>query len=356
MLRDIFAYSYSPNICVRPAEMRALEELPEHDKDSMFPLFLLSPWANSKKLSSAVERIAKAYGEREYFLGVDRYYIPKDPTKDVAKEFLDILDPTDGFEKYFDFIQHFEKCIPVVDVGCPTLHCFLKQIERAELLGRGFLFHIHDRNTPIGDDRFRAISNIGHNNFAFYIDKGWNFDPLTEELWYRGICQQIFAAKERAAVIVCSASFPRDFTVYDGVKEVQIGTRKLSRQIKIQFNNYKIIHGDWASTKPRSYKIASPPLPRIDFALRDKWIVARSKEHAWDFQIAAKKLIESDNWIEDLNVWGTFRIKETAAGLPYAIESAPAASAARINIHLHVQSHYDEPDIVMNTDDPWIDL
>ncbi|CDZ60117.1 Hypothetical protein NGAL_HAMBI2605_08410 [Neorhizobium galegae bv. orientalis] len=356
MLRDIYEYSYVPTICIRPSEMRALQELPEQDKDRLFPLVLLAPWVGANSLGKAIERVKKSYGNRAFFLGIDEYYQIRNDANPASQQFEAIRQGINGFERYYEFIEEFRECIPVVNVGTSDTNCLRRQIERAEELGRGFLLSINNFNTPIGNDRFAIIEAIDHGNFAFHIDKGWHLNPLVEEVWYQGICQSIFQIRERAALVISAASFPKDFTPFEGIQRVDIGPRKLFRAISNRFNNERIIYGDWASTKPRSYQIASTPLPRIDYALRDSWIVARNKTNDWDFQTAAERLIVSEHWIDDINVWGTYMIRETADGLPFSINSAQMASAARINIHLHMQANYNAPDMVLNTDDPWEDI
>jgi len=355
MLRNIFEHAYVPTICVRPFEMRALEELPTHDKDRMFPLVLLAPWVGARTLDKSIERIKKAYGDRAYFLGLDHDYNARDPSRESAIQFASLLEPHNGFSAYFDFIEEFPQCIPVVNVGAGTIQCLERQIQHAEKIGRGFLFSITNHNTPIELERFKLIDTIAHDDFAFHLDHGWAIDPLTDELWYQKYCQNIFEIRSRAAVVISSCNFPRDFSHFEGIESIEIGPRRLFKNISQRFNNSEIIYGDWASTKPRSYLIASAPLPRIDYPLRDSWIIARNKPEEWDYQEAAQELINSEFWHDEVNVWGTYMIRMTAEGLPFSIGSFQAAGAARINIHLHIQANHAEPNLDLNTDDPWED-
>ena len=47
MLKDLASSPYVPLLAVRPAEMTALQELPEKSKDLLFPCVLLRPWVSA---------------------------------------------------------------------------------------------------------------------------------------------------------------------------------------------------------------------------------------------------------------------------------------------------------------------
>jgi Beta protein len=284
MLVDIFGYQYSPNICARRAEVKALKQLPEVDKNKIIPLILLAPWPNAKELDRAMEKIVDAFGNRPFFLGLDRYFVPTDPTKPAAKQFLDLFDTSGGYQNYFEYIAKFSQCIPVLDMGVFQDSLFDQQIKNAERLGRGFLFHIHEMNSPVSSSRLSRVAEIEHSDFAFYLDRGWSQSPLAEENWYRNVCTDIFSIKDRAAVVVCSACFPKDFTRFEGIEPVSIETRRLSAAIAKRFNNSKVIHGDWASTRPRSYERASTPRPRVDYPMRDQWVIAKTNQRIGTFK------------------------------------------------------------------------
>jgi hypothetical protein len=48
-------------------------------------------------------------------------------------------------------------------------------------------------------------------------------------------------------------------------------------------------------------------------------------------------------------------IERTAAGDTSAISSPARSTAARINLHLHLQSFYDDPAAAEETDEEWED-
>ena len=74
------------------------------------------------------------------------------------------------------------------------------------------------------------------------------------------------------------------------------------------------------------------------------------------YEDAANALIVSDEWDENLWIWGTQMIGRTALGDQHAIISPARSTAVRINIHLHRQTFYDAPpDELYDTEDDWED-
>ncbi len=61
---------YIPMLSLRPAEMRALEELPNLTKDRLLPIVHLRPWVGSHRLENATDRIATAYGDRRVIVAM----------------------------------------------------------------------------------------------------------------------------------------------------------------------------------------------------------------------------------------------------------------------------------------------
>lgn len=50
---DNFPYKYAPILAISPAEMTALEELPDKDKDIMLPIIPLKGWVGSQRLENS---------------------------------------------------------------------------------------------------------------------------------------------------------------------------------------------------------------------------------------------------------------------------------------------------------------
>jgi len=73
------------------------------------------------------------------------------------------------------------------------------------------------------------------------------------------------------------------------------------------------------------------------------------------FQVAAKRITDSDYWSGNLGVWGEQLIEGTAAGQAFAIDTMPKMYSARINIHLHRQAFYEDLPPPEALDEEWSD-
>ncbi|MET3645950.1 beta family protein [Phyllobacterium ifriqiyense] len=356
MLRNILDAHYVPTLAIRPSEMRALQELPESDKDLLFPLVLLAPWATSLTLDKAIERVEKAYGKRPFFLDIDRYYSDDGATARAAQdEFRELANPDNGFERWYDFIIRFDQIIPTVRTNCQTVENLCAQLELVQKLGRGFAIRLDDPTATVPGFVYDEIAKIEHNNFIIILDSGWSKNYLLHQLWFSQLVKRFSTSNPSVAIVLSSSNFPKSFTSFEGVEAEDIGSRKLFSLLRKEFNESVLIYGDWGSTKPRLKQGGGIPVPRIDYPLNTQWIIARSKENDWDYEEAAANLLASDHWNHALAVWGSYMIEKTANGDNFGIDSIQKTVAARVNIHLHLQSRYELPIPKLGTDDPWVD-
>ncbi|WP_343229095.1 beta family protein [Rhizobium lemnae] len=357
MLKSIFECTYMPSLCVRPSEMRALEELPEKDKDVIFPYIMLSPWVGSSNLLASINRIEKSYGSRTFILGIDRYY-PKEKTKsDAQRDFARISGGENHYRDYLDFAKSVEQAIPCAFLVGANYESLRHQIDAALKLDKGVVVSVDRYRSNVTEELGAVLEGLDADQFGVHICGGWSNNPLFDELWFTDCCKFIFSAVEKAPIVLSTTSFPKLFDHISGVEEVPIGSRELFKAVSQRFNNERLIYGDWGSAKPRSDETASPAKPRIDYALGDKWVIARrwkkNQENNWDYADAAANLMASAYWPREISVWGEMRIQQTAHGLAFPIDSAPSNVAARINIHLHQQANFGVT--IKDTDDPWDD-
>jgi hypothetical protein len=73
------------------------------------------------------------------------------------------------------------------------------------------------------------------------------------------------------------------------------------------------------------------------------------------YEAQAQRLVDASCWDAQLRIWGTQMIERTALGDAAAIVSQAKAAAARINIHLHLQTFHDDPGAIHDTDEEWTD-
>ena len=355
MLRDLRQSSYAPTIAIRPAEMRALEELPESDKSAILPMVLLAPWVGSLALDRSMDRLKAAYGDRFFFLDIDRDYVSSNAGNSAQQQFLALRSGEAALSNWRGFVERHEQAIPVIQTRSVPLAEILGQIDWAERLGRGFAFRFDDPSSGISEAALSAISQVGHAEFGVFLDSRWAADSSIHQLWLRSNAEVVVRQAPGAPIVVASTNFPREFSQVEGLVQKTIQSRRVFATLRQALNQPVLVYGDWGSTKPRSYDRSGPPLPRIDYATRSDWVIARSKDQTWSYATAAQRLVKSDFWRKEVSVWGSNMIERTALGDSFAITSPAKAVAARVNLHLHLQANYARPDGVIDTDDPWVD-
>jgi hypothetical protein len=155
MLRDIRTAAYAPTLAVRPGEMRGLEELSEHDKDRMVPLVLLAPWVGSKSLDKSIERIHQAYGNRAFFLDIDRFYESDKDNNPAQNDFRALCTGEDNTSRWMKFVAAHDNVIPIIQHRGATPASLAQQVSWAEGLGRGYGFRFDDPSANISPDALR---------------------------------------------------------------------------------------------------------------------------------------------------------------------------------------------------------
>jgi Beta protein len=351
-----FFERYYPTICIRRAEMLAMEKLPPTEKQKMLPVVLLAPWLNSISFENTFDRISKSIGEIPIVVDLDRYYQSNSQIESRIY-FRSLLQGEGATDLWIELIKQHHNYIPTVQMADRSDQCILQQINAFKELGRGtvFRFQIGAGATVSILDKHKG--DIDFDNSLFIVDGGWaNYNQITEAK-IEGFVNFITGLSENARIVVCSSNFPNDFGDLDNMAPVEISARRFYSSIRARYGNYQIFYGDWASTKPRRYDgFGSKPLARIDFPLKDRWIIARSKDEQWDFVDAALMITRLPEWASRPLVWGTSLIEKAAKNEPGAISTGPLAIAARVNIHLFMQNNYSADDVTLiPTDAPWED-
>jgi hypothetical protein len=335
--------------------MRGLEELSENDKNNIVPLILLAPWVGSHTLEKSIERIEQAYGARHYFLDLDRHYQDGETEREAQIVFRSLVSGEDRLSRWQEFVERHEHVIPILQHDGLTEVELAEHIEWAEHLGRGYAFRFSSSNQQLSQTVLSQIHAIDHSEFGCFLDGGWSSDPLLHDLWFRGAATSLISRNEAIPIVTSASNFPRDFSDVQGLSRKRIGARQMFDSVRASNNAATFVYGDWASTKPRSYERSGSPLPRIDYATRPEWIIARNKILNWQFRDAAQAVRDSMFWNDNISTWGAYMIERTAQGDPFAINSTSKAVAARINLHLHMQANFAVSDGSIVSDDPWED-
>ena len=335
--------------------MRALEQLPEHEKDLILPTIFIRPWVSSKELSKSIDRIQKAFGDRPFFIDIDRYYTAGNIDRPAVRDFLSLRDPV-NYVDWFNFIQEIPNAIPSLRLDGIAAEELNHQIELGQQMDRPFLFRIDRSAGHSVRDIIAAAQNIEHSNYLFSVDAGWDNDLLNHQLWSSQVVGQIGLLRPEISVIITGSSFPAEFGHVEPYGSFNIRERLLYNEVLRNNNTVNCLYGDWASVRPPSnQQIPMTPVPRLDLALEDKWAFFRYRNNDGGYMRAAEECLESDYWDNDLNIWGTYLIKATAEGDANEITYPGIATAARINMHLHSQINFGDPQGYIDTEDDFID-
>jgi hypothetical protein len=354
-LRDFDTVSYLPMLSLRPSEMRALEELPNRTKDALLPIVHLRPWASAHYLSSAIEKIEGAYGDRPLVVGMG-YREPINSRRPVHDELDELRLPAGGYSNWCEFIEEHENFVPAVQLGSVVDES--EQFDCFYGLGRGIVVIIESPGFGAIRPLARRIAEAtnGGDDVCFVLDYlRVSQDHLQRAATSAALIQTIRAEAPDAFVSICASSFPDSFV---NVPAQPIYERRLFDAVLQEIPD-RVIYSDRGSARAeRQQAGGGTPSPRIDYPLPREWKFYRSDSDygfAGYRQQARLLIADAGTWNGALRVWGTQMIERTAAGDSSAISNPARSTAARINIHLQVQCYYGDPDSAMDTDEEWED-
>ncbi|WP_295074634.1 beta family protein [Tabrizicola sp.] len=353
--------TYVPTLAIRASEMNGLEFLPGATKERMTPCILLAPWANALTLQKAVDRVEKAFRHQHYLLDIDRDYEFSNLESGPQQELVALLNPANAFENWCRFVEDHEWVLPCVQTRGQSAAEIRRQIERFQGAGRSYCMRIFMGRVPSNiSDVVAAFAASGAADYSIILEGGWTQDPLSLASWFDGMIGGHLQVIDATVPIVLSCtSMPKMYSDYDrGVYKVPFSNRQLIDQIRLRRSNRaRIIYGDWGSTRPREPGgFATRPLDRVDYPTGDAWYIARNKDDAWDFRLAAQAILASGEWEGDLDIWGEEMIENTAISPALGIDTPQKNVASRVNIHLHRQAFFGTGDLgSLNLDEDWQD-
>ncbi len=355
-LRDMTGIPYIPMLGVKPAETQALEELPDHDKQVMMPMFQLGPWSAAHHLQSAIARLEEAYGDLPCFVTLADVE-PPNQERPVHRQLAELRNPAGGYNAWCQFIENKHQFVPSLQLAQPTE--LLAQAARLYSLGRGLSIVVERGGFPGLDLLSQSISGVtdGGRDVCFMLDLGRaNRDVVMLTLELTTYFQRILSNMPQAYVAFSASSFPESFT---SISSQEIYERVLFNSIQSYFGERLIFSDRGSARAERQGGGGGVPAPRIDYATPSKWTFYRSNDEDLERNVAysqqAQQAMASADWDGDLRIWGTQMIERTALGDASAIISPKRCTAARINIHLHRQTHYGNSSMLYNTDDDWSD-
>jgi hypothetical protein len=352
-------FSYYPMLELRPAEMLALQELPNKTKDTLFPIFGLRPWGVSQQLSKSIERLNKAFGSRMCFLEIAEDYTDPSKVRPVHGQLKDLRSSANGYSNWFNFLSlpehsHF---IPSLQFG-GSQNDFTQQIKSLHSLGRGLLVHldIQGVKTATTIAALVAQGTGGGATTTFLLDYGKQSQTyLAQVASIQLVVETVRQQCPSANVVLSASSFPESFT---SITSQRIYERQVYDAVS---KKCVVAYSDRGSTRAeKQLGGGGLPAPRIDYPTKDEWRFFRQSSPLSSaflgYKAQSTALMGDPVWVSGLKLWGVQMIERTAAGdVKDGISSPNRSTAARINIHLHRQAFYSEESSFLSTDEDWND-
>lgn len=369
------AYNYLPILALSTAEMSALEQLPDKDKDILLPIFPIKGWLGSKTLDKTISRIETSIGSRPWIADIDRdfivnnkkYLADPDSQRPVFKEVDKLLDPTNGYEQWVQYVTNLTNVIPTLQTH--ELEQIGKQIDNLSTLGRGLVVRLKiKKDSPEKINTIvRALIASKLKDLLILLDfEDIKRSDVLQSQQYGLLVSKLSTLLPSAIFSTSASSFPSSFSgSYRG--ELPIYERQLHTAVCKLCEDVRVIYSDRGSARANKTNGGGGlPPPRIDYPLRNDWRyvrkefedssnVAESEKHAL-YKEAAKEIVESDYWNPHLRLWGVQMIEKTVELRDnYCITSPNRSTAVRINIHLYQQLHYSSNFDLLDTEEDWED-
>lgn len=343
--------TYVPLLHVRLAEMRALRELPTPTKNVVVPIVRIRPWLNSKNLSKAFDVIEDALADRAFGLDLDATKYDPGNLKPAYQEFAALFDSHRGYAAYYSCVAEKLNRIPVLRRPEGVAISIDDQLDAVQQLERGLFVRVHPSQP--GDYLAVAANCVarGIENVVFVIDCGWRTDLLGQAAGCTNLVNNILNISEEIELVVAGSSFPDSFAGMGGSSTFPIRERQLFQNVRQNINRGRLVYGDWGSTRPPTDPVPMANVPRIDIATGNNWPSWRS-EDGEDYHDVAERVIADPIWSGDTDVWGNYLIKNTAEQTEPAIKAPAMAAAVRVNLHMHMQAHFDNPNALAIGDEP----
>ncbi|EIO3983024.1 beta family protein [Vibrio vulnificus] len=368
-----FQYNYVPILSLSPAEMNAIEELPEKDKDLILPLVPIKGWVGSHSLNNSVPRIEKAIGKKRFWIAdIDEDFLDgkKDKNGDYPREVFSqvetLLDSNNGYENWYNFLSSHEMAIPVAQLS--DISQLPSQLERLSTLGRGVVlrFNLIHIQSDIHVKVARTVKLLQLTNVFFIFDYEQVNNTHVQFFEKMGLeANKVNTLIPNAKIAISCTSFPLGFAGYDN-GENPITERLIFNKIRRTFSGLNLVYSDRGSARAeRINGGGGTPAPRIDYPLLNDWRFIRhnvdsdelvtKEDRVRAYAILAKKVMLAEYWESGLKLWGTQVIELTAKREKLGINNPARSTAVRINIHLYKQLHYDTPLGEIDTDEEWVD-
>ncbi|MCJ8350750.1 protein beta [Moritella sp.] len=370
------SYNYLPILAISTAEMSALEQLPDKDKNLLLPLFPLKGWVSSKTLDKTISRIELSIGSRPWIADIDsdfvlknkKYLADPDSQRAVFKEVHTLLNPKNGYENWVKYITKLDDTV-LPTLQTDSLEQISQQVHSLSSLNRGLVVRLKIKKD--GADKIntiiRTLSENKIKDLLILLDfEDIKRNDVLQSEQYGMLVSRLSNFLPNAIFSISASSFPSSFSgTYRG--ELPIYERQLHTTVCKLCEKVRVIYSDRGSARANKTSGGGGlPPARIDYPLKNDWRYVRKEfqdssnvpelERHTMYKEAAKEIVKSDYWNPNLRLWGVQMIEKTAELRDkYCITSANRATAVRINIHLYQQLHYLCDFDVLDTEEDWED-
>lgn len=348
--------TYFPAIATRQAEMRALGRLAGPTKDLLLPLIKLQAWPRIKQtdagfISRSLEELSEAFGARKVIvdLASPRYDRESEAVVRGRAEITALHAPGEGFRAWVDLIRLHANFIPVAQWSVDQA-ILRKQVQELMALDRGLVFRLK-KSQNWNLDGIDLLAGVFLSGVRVLVVVDCEQISLRDDLTLVASAAQnaILYAKSRLAApdlhfAVMGSSFPSSFSdIHPTTAKLDIRERKIFSLLResppLLRQGIQLQYGDHASVYAAERAPSFRGSPRVDYPSPHRWIYHR-RPASQGFGVAAKAVIDEDDWDKALLCWGAQEIRRAAAGDLAGLNSASPWTAVRINVHLHQQAHF----------------
>lgn len=364
---------YFPLLHAMGADLRGFSQLPKGDGAYLTPIIPLARVPNAKKFDNTLDTVREGVnGIGDVFIadigdriGLD---LPDNKLEAVHKVFRELSSEAGGFAAWRRFIRESGDIVPVLRYG--SADDMLAQAEDFADLGRGMVLRVRPYRqqasipavTPLL--QFLARQNkLDH--LLIVIDMEHIAEATVPAAIAAGLARGFITAagNRRINVAPSATSFPRELEgLADEIVRYPITERLFHREFEraLGAGAVNLLYSDYASARTRAdEQNGGKPYPRIDYSARERWSSNRQKGglvKEAGFIDAANRIMEDDDWVEELDIYGANMIREASAGLLEKRLWPGFWVAVRINLHLHRQAHYFSTDAeFLGTEGDWED-
>lgn len=327
-------YPYFPSLRTRPAEIAGYANLRPQVKKGLVPIMRVGAWPRCDDLSESMNELMKASEGNPFILDITREVVYQNSSVHG------LLDPTDDFKPWRDFVKSFDQAIPTVQFSqVARLPQIIRQTRHLEALGRRIAFRISDFQADTSKVITAMSAMDDPKNALIVIDAGYIRETMAASI---AACvssvNDIRDEIPSAEIAVISTSYPASVTSFlqpPGQATAGI-VGILERELYEAIGSDVVIYGDHGSIHARTKAATGGKYtPQIDCSLYDAWLFERRPNSDGEGYIDAARSILTrwDDGATD-DTWGAEMIRKAAGGDVAGMKSRSHWIAVRVNLHL----------------------